>query len=252
MYRDLGDVSFGEVCAGTEVPVARQPQHLLQATATSARSTFGLRQLERARGRQQAAAGAGPHGGRGIRQVRRPAPTSPSARPAPPVGTEQVYRFSDVAVDNDRWSAFLDASFTILVGSLVAEVGWMQGSDPIEGFPRTSDFDPGRGHLVRQPGRAAVALSRTEPRRSAAGERGVDRRGSRPRRGQRGAELTERRDDEEDVGARGRRGALCRPRGGAGRHRDRLRRPEVPAVAAERVRGWWRRRWTPRSRSWAS
>ena len=60
------------------------------------------------------------------------------------VSTEEIYRFNNVKVDNDRWSAFLDASFTLLIGSLVAEVGWMQGSDPIEGF----SLEPGGGSHI--------------------------------------------------------------------------------------------------------
>jgi hypothetical protein len=60
-------------------------------------------------------------------------------------GTRRIYRFEDLELESDRWSAFLDGSFTLLLATLTAEIGWMQGSDPIEGFPSTSDFDPKEG-----------------------------------------------------------------------------------------------------------
>ncbi len=60
-------------------------------------------------------------------------------------GTRRIYRFEDLELESDRWSAFLDGSFTLLIATLTAEIGWMQGSDPIEGFPSTSDFDPKEG-----------------------------------------------------------------------------------------------------------
>ena len=48
-------------------------------------------------------------------------------------------------LDSNRWSAFLDGSLTVLVATVGAEIGWLQGSDEIEGFPSASDFDPGNG-----------------------------------------------------------------------------------------------------------
>jgi hypothetical protein len=49
-------------------------------------------------------------------------------------------------LDSDRWSAFLNASVTPLAGgSIVAELGWMQGGEAVAGFPAESDFDPAAG-----------------------------------------------------------------------------------------------------------
>lgn len=144
MYRNLGDVSFGEVCSGTEVPVADN-----RSTCTSGDDDFGEVRFGLSNWSGRAAVskrllGLGLTAGVGYDKFNTDASFGFRA-PGPPVGAEQVYRFNDIAVDNDRWSAFLDASFTILVASLVGEVGWMQGSDPIRGFPSTSDFDPGEG-----------------------------------------------------------------------------------------------------------
>lgn len=143
MYRDLGDVNFGTVCEGTEVPVADN-----RSTCTGGGDfgeiNFGLSNWSARGAVSKRLLGLGLTAGVGYDKFDTDADFAFRA-PGPPVGTEQVYRFSDIAVDNDRWSAFLDASFTILVASLVGEVGWMQGSDPISGFPSTSDFDPGEG-----------------------------------------------------------------------------------------------------------
>lgn len=55
-------------------------------------------------------------------------------------------RATDIELDNSRWSAFLDASLTLLVATIGVEAGWLQGSEPIRGFDLSgSEFDPGDG-----------------------------------------------------------------------------------------------------------
>lgn len=142
MYRDLGEVSFGQVCEGTEASVGGNV-----STCTGGGDfgeiDFGLSNWSARAAVSKRLLGLGLTAGVGYDQFDTDANF---AFRAPAVGgTEAIYRLNDVAVDNDRWSAFLDASFTVLVASLVGEVGWMQGSDPIGGFPSTSDFDPGEG-----------------------------------------------------------------------------------------------------------
>ncbi|HET8654897.1 MAG TPA: hypothetical protein VFL93_05245 [Longimicrobiaceae bacterium] len=56
-------------------------------------------------------------------------------------------RVSDVTLEQGRWSAFVDGSFSLLVASLAAEVGWQQGGNAVAGYPANSDFDPGKGTL---------------------------------------------------------------------------------------------------------
>lgn len=143
MYRSLGDVSFGEVCSGTEVPIADN-RSACSGDGDFGEIEFGLDNWSARAAISKRFLGLGLTAGVGYDRFETSADFAVRA-PGPPAGTEQVYRFNDVAVDNDRWSAFLDGSFTILFGSLVAEVGWMQGSDPIEGFPAASDFDPKEG-----------------------------------------------------------------------------------------------------------
>ncbi len=58
----------------------------------------------------------------------------------------QYARISDVSLSQGRWSAFIDGSYSILLATIAAEVGWMQGGDAVAGYPRDlSDFDPGDG-----------------------------------------------------------------------------------------------------------
>jgi hypothetical protein len=53
---------------------------------------------------------------------------------------------TDVTLSQDRWSAFVDGSFSILVTTFAAEVGWQQGGEAITGYPQeSSDFDPAAG-----------------------------------------------------------------------------------------------------------
>jgi len=60
-------------------------------------------------------------------------------------GSSRVYRVLDRTVESSRTSAFLDFSYTLLIGSVVGEVGWMQGGERLEGYPTDADFDPEKG-----------------------------------------------------------------------------------------------------------
>jgi hypothetical protein len=144
MYRSLGDVSFGDVCEGDEVSVGDNRTTCPTANGDFGEIQFGLDNWSARAAISKRLLGLGLTAGVGYDRFETSADFAVRV-PATPLPGEQIYRFTDVAVDNDRWSAFLDGSFTILFGSIVAEVGWMQGSDPIQGFPSTSDFDPGKG-----------------------------------------------------------------------------------------------------------
>lgn len=60
-------------------------------------------------------------------------------------GSNCYFRASGMELDSGRWSGFLNGSFSLLVATLGAEVGWLQGDRPIQGFPAASDFDPRDG-----------------------------------------------------------------------------------------------------------
>jgi hypothetical protein len=142
MYRSLGDVSFGDVCDGTETNVTGN-RYACTGDGDFGEIKFGLDNWSSRLAVSKRLLGLGLTAGVGYDRFETSANFAVRAPVAPAV--EGIYRFEDVGVDNDRWSAFLDGSFTILFGSVVAEVGWMQGSDPISGFPSTSDFDPKEG-----------------------------------------------------------------------------------------------------------
>lgn len=147
MYRNLGDVSFGQVCESGEGPSLTAPTDPGRRSCTGdgdfGEIDFGLSNWSARAAVSKRLLGLGLTAGVGYDKFDTDANFAFST---PAVGgTREVFRFDDVAVDNGRWSAFLDASFTVLVASLVGEVGWMQGSDPVEGFPSASDFDAGDG-----------------------------------------------------------------------------------------------------------
>ena len=143
MYRRLGEMSFGTVCEGTEVPTTEN-RSVCSGGGDFGEISFGLANWSARGAVSKRVLGLGLTAGVGYDRFDTDADFAFRA-PAPPLGQEEVYRYRDIEVDNDRWSAFLDASFTLLIGSLVAEVGWMQGSTPIQGFPAASDFNPREG-----------------------------------------------------------------------------------------------------------
>lgn len=147
MYRDLGDVGFGHVCDGTEQPLfsAGGPANrsVCSAGGDFGEIAFGLTNWSARAAVSKRLLGLGLTGGVGYDRFRTDADFA--FRTPAIAGTEHIVRFDDVRVENDRWSAFLDLSYTVLIGSLVAEAGWMQGASPIQGFPDASDFDPREG-----------------------------------------------------------------------------------------------------------
>lgn len=146
MYRNLGEVTFGNVCSGTETPAVdnRSVCSVNDDGEDFGEIQFGLSNWSTRAAVSKRLLGLGLTAGVGYDRFSTDADFAFRA-PSGANGADQIFRYQDVAVDNDRWSAFLDASFTVLVASLVGEVGWMQGADPIQGFPDTSDFDAGEG-----------------------------------------------------------------------------------------------------------
>jgi hypothetical protein len=149
MRRHLGTVDYGDVCPGlSATPAGSSSQGYTFASGTcagsgdagefaidlndwSTRAAIGKRLLGLG-----LTAGVGydrfsSNVGYGFRS-----PTQP---------TSYYARATDLKVDSNRWSGFLDGSFTILVATLAAEAGWMQGNEAISGFPSTSDFHPTKG-----------------------------------------------------------------------------------------------------------
>lgn len=57
----------------------------------------------------------------------------------------RVHRFDRMNLNETRMSVFGNLSYTLLIGTLGIEGGWIEGGEPIEGFAgRESEFDPRR------------------------------------------------------------------------------------------------------------
>lgn len=153
MYRGLGEVRYGDVCpgasAGTSVLEDESFQLESEICAGGGDSGELTADLTDWSGRAMIGkrlAGLGLTAGVGYDRFssdvgfgfRAPENTVAGA-------ANRYWRASDLSLDNDRWSAFVDGSLTVLVATIAAEAGWLQGEDEIEGFPSGSDFDPAKG-----------------------------------------------------------------------------------------------------------
>jgi hypothetical protein len=146
--RSLGDVGYGDICPGSELRTGNGPtltasrclgegdpgEFGADLTDWSTRAAIGKRLL-----------GLGLTAGVGYDRFSSDVRYGFRAPENTPVTQPNAYRLTGLDLDANRWSAFLDASFTLLVATVGAEAGWLQGADAIEGFPETSDFDPGKG-----------------------------------------------------------------------------------------------------------
>jgi hypothetical protein len=141
MFRDLGEVSFGNVCEGTETSLDGD-RSLCLSEGDAGEIAFGLSNWSTRAAVSKRLLGLGLTAGIGHDRF---STDADFAFRTPGIAGDEIRRFRDVRVRNSRWSTFVNLSYTVLVGSLAAEAGWMQGATPIEGFPAASDFDPREG-----------------------------------------------------------------------------------------------------------
>lgn len=156
MYRRLDRIQYGDVCprgAGAELisgggdgydldaGFCAQPgddgEFAFDLTDWSGRATISKR-----------LAGFGLAGGVGYDRFRSDVDFGLGATPdLPLVGVQPVFvRASNLEVESDRWSAFVNGSYSVFLAGLVAEAGWMQGGGAIRGFDAAaSEFDPEGG-----------------------------------------------------------------------------------------------------------
>jgi hypothetical protein len=152
MYRNLGEVAFGQVCTGEEVAVFgdTDPRRACVGPDDLGEFHFDLRNWSTRAAVSKRLMGLGLTAGVGHDSFKSDGEVAFRSNQSVPCGTTTctvVYRFEDLELDNSRWSAFANASFTLFVASIGAEVGWMSGGDRVAGFPSTSDFDPKGGTL---------------------------------------------------------------------------------------------------------
>lgn len=163
MYRRFSEIGYGSVCAAPVTAVVNSQEGYRFSTGVcpgtgdpgefafdlsnfSARGVVGkqLGQLGLAFGagydRYRSDAGMG---------FRAPAGTVAGT-------TRYVARASGLEVANDRLSVFGNATFTTVLTTFALEAGWMEGAEPVAGFPAAGAFEPGRGILF---GSVGVRLS---------------------------------------------------------------------------------------------
>jgi len=159
MYRRMGEASFGDVCPGGESPVVGGGDGACPNPGDLGEIEFDLTNWSYRGVVSKRLLGLGLAAGLGYDQfesdVRYAVRYEEPGLPGPP-GPPRVRRSPEVTVESDRWSAFANASFAVLIGTITLEGGWMQGGDAINGFPSTSDFDPEDGNFF---GSLGVRLS---------------------------------------------------------------------------------------------
>lgn len=153
MYHRLGTVSYGDVCDEPLLGGISQERNGYTVTAGPCLNNQGdpgefavdLSNWSTRAAVSKRLLGLGLTAGVGYDRFSSDAAFGFRAR-CPLVGQVNCYaRVSDLEVDNGRWSGFVDGSFSLLVATFAAEIGWLQGDDPIQGFPSSSDFDPRSG-----------------------------------------------------------------------------------------------------------
>jgi hypothetical protein len=152
MYRNLGEVAFGQVCSGSEVAVfgAADPRRACVGPDDLGEFHFDLRNWSTRAAVSKRLLGLGLTAGVGHDSFKSDGEVAfrSNQTVACPEGTcTVVYRFENLELDESRWSAFANASFTLFFASVGAEVGWMSGGDEVPGFPGTGDFDAEAGTL---------------------------------------------------------------------------------------------------------
>ncbi len=144
MYRRLGRVTVGEACTGSEVQVTESESRCGDVDGDRGEVTLDLTDWSVRAAASKRLLGLGLTAGVGYDRFRSEADVA--YRPTGVLDGSRIFRFRDVPLRTSRLSAFADASYTLLIGTLTAEVGWMQGGDAVAGFETTgSDFDAGQG-----------------------------------------------------------------------------------------------------------
>ncbi len=160
MYRRMGEASFGDVCRGDLV----MPAVGVDGTCTGERGDLGEIDFDLTNWSYRGVVskrllGLGLAAGIGYDQFESDVTYAFRYQQPGLPGTPAVTRVRispETTVESDRWSAFANASFAVLIGTITLEGGWMQGGDAINGFPSTSDFDPEQGNFF---GSLGVRLS---------------------------------------------------------------------------------------------
>ncbi len=150
MYHNLGQVSYGNVCETTAAPTGAGgdgPQTqtgICVGDGDPGEFAFDLKDWSARAQASKKFALFGVAGGIGY--DRWSSHTNYGFRGSCLESSACFVRVTDAGLDTSRWSAFADATVGGILGSLVAEVGWLQGADPIAGYNAgVNEFDPTKG-----------------------------------------------------------------------------------------------------------
>lgn len=143
MYRRLGELEFGEVCPGGGPVIGIYPADVCTSEGDPGEFDLDLTNWSGRAAVSKRLLGFGATAGIGYDRFESDAQFAFRYRDQ--TGLARVYRSPELQIDNDRWSAFANASFTALFATVALEAGWLQGTDPLPGFPTASDFDPASG-----------------------------------------------------------------------------------------------------------
>jgi hypothetical protein len=154
MRREMGDLAYGDVCpspAPLEVSESR-PEYELRGGVCTGGGDPGEFRVDLTNWSGRAAVskrllGVGLAAGVGYDRFESDAGFGLRTRCPAGVGSSRCFvRASGLELDNDRWSGFVDASFTLLLASFGVELGWLQGTEPLPRFENLkSEFDPRSG-----------------------------------------------------------------------------------------------------------
>lgn len=153
MYRSIGSVQIGNVCEGTPGPDAGNPAvpppTLCRERGDVGQVTTGLAGLSTRATVSKTLRGLGVAAGVGYDRydgdvdlyvrAERVGGTS--------LGAERIYNRPGYTLESDRMNVFLNLSYGVRGGTIVGELGWMQGGDAIIGFSSDHNFDPGAGTI---------------------------------------------------------------------------------------------------------
>ena len=149
MYRSMGEVQFGNVCEGSETadpnPGAPPGTTLCNVDGDVGQARVGLTGWNTRAMLSRRVLGVGLTLGAGYDRYVDDFDVAVLGQRGTPANRARVYRGRTTELRSDRWSGFLGASYVLRYGTLVAEVGWMQGGERVTGFPAESDFDPAAG-----------------------------------------------------------------------------------------------------------
>ncbi|HEU0301066.1 MAG TPA: hypothetical protein VFR37_16500 [Longimicrobium sp.] len=151
MYRSMGEVQFGNVCEGSETadPAAGAPPRttLCNVDGDVGQARLGLRGVSTRATVSRRVRGVGLTLGAGYDRYADDFAVAVLGQRGTPANRARVYRGRPGELESDRLSGFLGGSYVLPRGTVVLELGWMQGGERVPGFPAESEFDPAAGVL---------------------------------------------------------------------------------------------------------